>query len=339
MNGRNWRALVLGFGAALVLFVGLFFLVGAGDVLDSLATADPTLVAATVVGALCWLAAWALMLRSILRTLDVTIPVVRVFFVYASAVFANNVTPFGQAGGEPVAALLISKVSKARYETGFVGIATVDVLNVVSSLSLVFVGVGYYATTTIIGERLQTAVLSAIAVVAAVAVLLVLGWRYRERIVESVSEGAADTVARLPVGHSDPEAVAEDLSGRLERFFDHIARLATRRRALAVAFGLSTLGWLFQAVALLTAFWAIGHSVPIYVALFVIPLGNLAGAAPLPGGLGGIEAAFVALLVPTTGLAAATVTAAVLIYRGTIYWLPVLIGGGSMAAFGARTVA
>ncbi|MDL5362296.1 lysylphosphatidylglycerol synthase transmembrane domain-containing protein [Halalkalicoccus sp. NIPERK01] len=339
MNGRNWRALIVGFAGAIALFVGLFFLVGADDVLDSLSSAEPSLVAATLAVALLWLGAWALVLRTVLETLDVAIPVVRVFFVYASAVFANNVTPFGQAGGEPVAALLISKVSKARYETGLVGIATVDVLNVVSSLSLILVGVGYYATTAIVGERLQTAVASALGVVVAVGALLFLAWRYQGEIVDRVSEGVADRVARLPVGPSDPDAVAEDLSGRMERFFEHIERMAAQRRRLAVAFGLSLLGWLLQAAALLAAFAAIGHVVPVYVLIFVIPLGNLAGAAPLPGGLGGIEAAFVALLVPTTGLPAATVTAAVLIYRGTIYWLPVLIGGGSMAAFSARTLA
>jgi uncharacterized membrane protein YbhN (UPF0104 family) len=68
--------------------------------------------------------------------------------------------------------------------------------------------------------------------------------------------------------------------------------------------------------------------------LFAIPLGNLAGAAPLPGGLGSIEAAFVAILAPTTGVPAATVTAAVLIYRGVIYWLPVLVGGIAATRFG-----
>lgn len=339
MEDRTWRALILGFAGAIALLVGLFFVVGAGDILESLATADPTLVAATIAFALVWLAAWGLMLRTVLETLGVRIPVVRAFFVYASAAFANNVTPFGQAGGEPIAALLISKVSDARYETGLAGIATVDVLNVVSSLSLILVGVGYYATTAIIGERLRAAVGSALAIVAAVAILMSLLWRYQATIVDRLSETVANAIVRLPVGGSDPETVAEDLSRRLDRFFDHIERMATQRRRLAVAFGLSLLGWLLQAAALVAAFAAIGYTVPVYIVIFVIPLGNLAGAAPLPGGLGGIEAAFVALLVPTTGIPAATVTAAVLIYRGTIYWLPVVIGGGSMAAFSVRTLA
>ena len=339
MEARTWRALIVGFIGAIALFVGLFVVVGPGQILDALTTADPAFVAATLVFALLWLGTWGLVLRTVLETLGVPLTVRRSFFIYASAVFLNNVTPFGQAGGEPVAALLISKVSDTRYETGLAGIATVDALNVVSSLSLVLVGVGYYATTAIVGERLLTAVGSAVALVALVGLFMYLVWRHQDAITDSLSVGVGKAVSRLPIGNSDPDTLRESLSQRMDRFFDHIERLATQRRRLAVALCLSLLGWLFQAAALLVAFAAIGQSLPLAVALFVIPLGNLAGAAPLPGGLGGIETAFVALLVPTTGLPAATVTAAVLIYRGTIYWLPVLVGGGSMAAFSARSLA
>ena len=339
MDGRNRRALLVGFSAAIALLAGLFFLVGTDRILESLVSAEPTLVAATLAFALCWLAAWSLMLRTVLGILGVDIPVGKSFFVYASAVFANNVTPFGQAGGEPVAALLISKVSTARYETGLAGIATVDVLNVISSVSMILVGVGYYATTARIGERLETAAGSALVLIAGIAVLMLLVWRYRDPIVDRVSDAVAFAVGRFPIGGSDSAAVEKNVAERLHRFFDRVERIATSRERLAAVLGLSLLGWLFQTAALLAAFAALGYDVPIYVALFAIPLGNLAGAAPLPGGLGGIEAAFVALLVPTTGIPAPVVTAAVLVYRGAIYWLPVLIGGGSMAAFGVRTMA
>lgn len=339
MDGRDRRALLIGFSGAIALLVGLSLLVGVERVLESLASADPILVVATLAFALCWLATWSLMLRNVLATLGVEVPVGKSFLVYASAVFANNVTPFGQAGGEPVAALLISKVSTARYETGLAGIATVDVLNVVSSLAMILVGVGYYATTARIGERLETAVGSALVLIVAIATLMVLVWRYRDRIVERASGAAAVATDHLPIEESDPAAVEANVAERLHRFFDRVERVATSREQLVTVLGLSLVGWLFQTAALLAAFAALGHAVPVYVALFVIPLGNLAGATPLPGGLGGIEAAFVALLVPTTGIAAPAVTAAVLIYRGTIYWLPVLIGGGSMAAFGVRAIA
>ncbi|WP_265110538.1 lysylphosphatidylglycerol synthase transmembrane domain-containing protein [Halosolutus halophilus] len=338
MNERNRRAFFIGVFGAIAVFAVLFFAVGARSVVDSLLTADLSLVGATFGLAVCWLAAWSLMLRTVLATLSVDIPIVKSFFVYAGAVFANNVTPFGQAGGEPIAALLISKVSDARYETGLVGIASVDVINVVPSISLVLVGVGYYATTAAVGERLETAVGSAVALIGGIILVMVIVWRYRHVIVDRLPAIIAPRIGRLGLERFDTGSLEGDLRERMGRFFENIERVGTDRWRLSAVIGLSLCGWLFQTAALMLAFAALGYSVPPYVLLFVIPLANLAGAAPLPGGLGGIEAAFVTLLVPTTGIPASDITAAVLIFRGAIYWMPVLIGGVSVSAFGVRAL-
>ncbi len=338
MDTGKRGAFLIAIVGAIAILAGLLFLVGGRRVLDTLTSADPSFVAATVGLALCWLTAWSLMLRTVLGTLRVAMPAGKSFFVYSGAVFANNVTPFGQAGGEPITGLLISKVSDARYEAGLVGIASVDVLNVVSSVSLVLIGISYYAANFALGDRLVTAVASAFSLIAVIVIAMLAAWRYRYPLVDRIAGTIASVLTRLRPKRFDVASVEAIIEERMDRFFDHIERMATNRRGLAVVFGLSLLGWLFQAVALLAAFAALGYSVPLSVALFVIPLGNVAGATPLPGGLGGIEAAFVALLVPTTGIPAAVVTAAVLIHRGAIYWMPVVIGGGSMAAFGVRTV-
>ena len=338
MDVRNRRGLLLGAFGAIAIFAVLFFAVGARDVVDALRSAAPSLVLVTFVLALCWLAAWSLMLRTVLAALGVDVPAGKAFFVYAGAVFANNVTPFGQAGGEPVAALLISKVSDARYETGLAGIASVDVLNVVPSISLILLGVGYYATTAAVGDRLETAVGSAVALIGVIVLAMAVGWRRRDAIVDRLPAALAARIGRFGFTRFEPEQLEAELTDRLERFFENVERVATDRWRLSTVVGLSLAGGLFQVAALTAAFAAIGHSVPASVLLFVIPLANLAGAAPLPGGLGGIEAAFVTLLVPTTGVAASATTAAVLIFRGAIYWMPVLIGGISVSAFGVRTL-
>ncbi|WP_137290468.1 lysylphosphatidylglycerol synthase transmembrane domain-containing protein [Natronorubrum halophilum] len=338
MNERNRRAFLIGVVGTVAVFAVLFFAVGARRILESLLSADPSLVVATFVLALCWLAAWSLMLRTVLASLDVDISISTAFFVYAGAVFANNVTPFGQAGGEPIAALLISKVSDSRYETGLVGIASVDVLNVVPSVSLILAGVGYYATTATVGESLETAVGSAVALIAAIVFAMVLVWRWRDALIDRLPAIVAPQLGRLGLERFDSETLEEDLSDRLGRLFENIERVAMDRWRLATAVGLSLAGWLFQVFALTAAFAALGYSVPPSVLLFVIPLANLAGAAPLPGGLGGIEAAFVTLLVPTTGIEASAITAAVLIFRGAVYWMPVAIGGASVSGFGVNAL-
>ncbi|MFC7186632.1 lysylphosphatidylglycerol synthase transmembrane domain-containing protein [Halorubrum yunnanense] len=336
MDGTRRRGLVIGGVAAVGILAVLFVAVGADQVVDTVFAADRGLVAATFGLGFCWLLAWSLMLRTVLGAVDVHLPVTTSFLAYAGAVFANNVTPFGQAGGEPVAAALIAKVSGSRYETGLVGIASVDVLNVVPSISLVFLGVGAYAATAAVGERLGVAVAVAVALIASISTAIALGWRYRRAIAERLPAAVGGLLGRL--NRFDAAAVEETLAARLRSFFEDIERVGTSPRRLAAAVGLSLAGWTLQAAALAVAFAAVGSPIPPEVALFAVPLAYVAGATPLPGGLGGIEAAFVGLLVPTTGVAASTVTAAVLVFRGAVYWMPMLIGGVSVSVLGIDAV-
>ena len=334
MGGSQRRALILGGGAAIVLLALLFAVVGVDRVVGALAAADPPLVAAAAGLGLCWLVSWSLMLRAVLGALDVRMSVRTAFLVYSGAAFANNVTPFGQAGGEPVAAALISKVGEARYETGLVGIASVDVLNVVPSVSLVFLGVGSYAATTAVGDRVVVAVASAVALITAIVTTIAVVWRYRETVVDRVPGAVGPLLGRLD--RFDAGTIEAGLADRLGNFFGDIERVGTDRRRLVGIVALSLVGWLFQAAALTVAFAAIGHPITPLIPIFVVPLSYVAGATPLPGGLGGIEAALVGLLVPTTGVPASSITAAVLVFRGAVYWLPMVIGGASASALGVK---
>jgi len=79
-------------------------------------------------------------------------------------------------------------------------------------------------------------------------------------------------------------------------------------------------------------------SVPLALAVVGATLTPLAGATPLPGGTGGIEAALVGLFVAApVDVAVPTVAAAVAVYRLVNYWLPTLVGGSVAVAVAART--
>ena len=339
MRGVDRRALGLSFVAAGALLGVLVWLVDVAQVSAALRRADLALVGATAIFALLWLAAWGGTLRTVLATMDTQVSVVTAFLVYSGAVFSNNVTPFGQAGGEPIAALLISKVARTRYETGLVGIASVDVLNAVASIALVFMGVGLYALSFRVGSGLQAAVGSIAGLAVFILVTFSLVWRYRRALVDRTAGPIAATATRIPAGpFGDWQPGEEDIAARFSRFFGDVEVVAGDRGALAQALSLSATGWLVQAAGLVTAFAALGYRIPFIVAVFVIPLAYVAGMAPLPGGLGSIEAAFVALLVPTTGIEAAVVTAAVLLFRLAMYWLPILVGGAAATAYGVEVL-
>lgn len=76
--------------------------------------------------------------------------------------------------------------------------------------------------------------------------------------------------------------------------------------------------------------YALGHTIPPEVRLFVVPLAAIGNLLPLPGGVGGVEAGIIGLLTITAGIPLAVATGATLVYRGGTFWLPILIGAGAL---------
>jgi uncharacterized protein (TIRG00374 family) len=327
------------FAVALVVLGAVVWVIGADAVFDALGGADRSVVPALLAVVAVWLSAWGLALWTVLRTIGAPVSVPMSVALFAAAVFSNNVTPFGQAGGEPVSGLLISTAADSEYETGLAAIASVDTLHFVPSIGLAVVGlVSLLAGAVELTEDLRVAVLGVVVLVGLIATAAALGWRHRERVratVVRVVTPVAGALGRVLPGRSPPDRT--DIAERVDGFFTAVGRVATSRWTVAFAMCCSALGWVSLAGAMWLSLYALGYTVPFAAALFVVPVGSIAGVTPLPGGLGGLEAAFITLLVPTTGVPASIATAGVLIYRGATYWLPILVGGSVATVLGART--
>jgi len=337
---RDAQSIAVGFGTGIVVLLVLYSVVGVTDVLTALSGADPAVVAAVYLAALAWLFAWGLMLRTVLSVVGVEVSAIRGFLLLAGATFANNVTPFGQAGGEPFAALLVARTTGTEYETGLAAVASVDTINFVPSISFALVGAGYYATRSAVAGRVEVAALSLVALAFGVPTVAYLAWRTRGRVAEvavAVLVPAGRAVGRVVPRVRPPDAT--ELRDRIAGFFAALERVAGDRHSLARSLAFSAVGWLLLSSSLWLSLLALGHAVPFAAALFIVPLGSVAGVAPLPGGLGGVEAALVLLIVPITGVDAGTAAAAALLHRGATYWLPVLVGGSATAMLEADNVA
>jgi uncharacterized membrane protein YbhN (UPF0104 family) len=84
--------------------------------------------------------------------------------------------------------------------------------------------------------------------------------------------------------------------------------------------------WAFDNFVLWATFHAFGVSPPITVILMGYLIGQLGGALPLPGGIGGIDLGLIGTLI-VYGAPAAATAAAVLAYRIILFWLPLVVGG------------
>jgi len=152
-----------------------------------------------------------------------------------------------------------------------------------------------------------------VAAAAAVAVVTALALRPAPVL------AAAGALHRLS-GRRWPRAVA-----RLRRAIRHAARLLGPR-TLALATALGVVGWLAECLAFFLLLAHLGAPVSPAQAVFVFTFAMLAGAAAmLPGGLGGAEAAMLALLLGL-GVAPATAIAATAVIRLTTLWFAVALG-------------
>ena len=88
--------------------------------------------------------------------------------------------------------------------------------------------------------------------------------------------------------------------------------------------------WLFDNLVLWATYHAFGVSPPLTVILMGYLIGQLGGALPLPGGIGGIDLGLIGTLI-VYGAPAAATAAAVLAYRIILFWLPLVIGGIAFA--------
>ncbi|WP_144906238.1 lysylphosphatidylglycerol synthase transmembrane domain-containing protein [Halobellus captivus] len=332
MIRENLRATVIGFLAAVGVFALLFYFAGVDELVSTLTRAEPAYLALIVLTTLAWLVAWSFSLNTVLDVLGVELSYLSSFLVFAGATFSNNITPFGQAGGEPVTAYLISRAADAEYERSLAAIASVDTLNFVPSITIALVGAGYFASEVALGanENLLAAIAAVGGLAVVVPALIYAGWKRRYRLEARVIDALtpiirsiADWIPRIRV--PTPEGIERRING----FFRAIERIASNPRGLALALAASTVGWLCQMIGLWLAFAAIGVDVRLSIALIVVPIAAIAGVTPLPGGAGGIETVLVLLLLaaPLPQVTEPTAVAAVVIFRGAVYWIPTVIGG------------
>ena len=93
--------------------------------------------------------------------------------------------------------------------------------------------------------------------------------------------------------------------------------------------------WLFDNLALLATYAAVGHTPPLSVVLMGYLIGQLGGLLPLPGGVGGIDGGLIGVLVLYGAPVTATV-AAVLAYRLILFWVPLILGAPAFVTLWRR---
>jgi uncharacterized protein (TIRG00374 family) len=222
-----------------------------------------------------------------------------------ASVFYNTAVPGARPFGGIIRARYLAR-STGQEPGPLFGGALVDQLGyslVSMTLGLVFLPGAFVAERSGGGRWLIAPAVAALAVVVAVA------WRRRERLVEKLRE-------RMP--HA-----IDTLTGT----FRSARKLLARPSSWAIVLAGGVLVWMGNILTFLLAADALGAEIPVLVAAAAFSLGSLAGVASgSPGGAGTTEAAAIVPLV-SLGVPDDLALASVLLARGIHYLSAILIGG------------
>jgi uncharacterized membrane protein YbhN (UPF0104 family) len=294
----TWKRTLGLLGAFVVVYLVLPQLANAGAALRALRSADWWWVVAALPAIFVAQAFSTLLLKGVIPA---KLPFGPTYLVQFGASFLNRVTP-NNVGGM---ALNFRYLQKAGVDsgsaTGSVGLQTLT--GTVANLALVavfFAATGRHSVVHFRVHNRQWLFVGLVVVLVAAALLGLTprGRRFFREKIWGFVRSAGSTIAQVA---KSPRQVALILVG---------------------AFG----GPLVQVAALSLCVHALGGQLP-FVQVAAVYLGGhlVASAAPVPGGLGALEAALIAGL-SALGMPVGAAASAVLIYRLLTYWMTIPVG-------------
>jgi len=293
-------------GALTVVGLVLLLAPGLGQVRDLLTHARPGWVALAVAFEAMSCVSYVMMFRPIFCR---NMPWRTSWEIGLAELGAGSIVPASGAGGLALGAWILSAggMSAERIASRSVAFFLIK-----SSVNFVAVAVlGTVMALGLAGPDLSLWLTALPAACAAVVIAVVL------------------VVPRLGVPSPPPED-----AGRTRRVWWHVRKalvggtgeavqIIRSRNILVIAGSIGY--WAWDNAVLWATFHAFGYSPPITVLLMGYLIGQLGGLLPLPGGLGGIDGGLIGTLI-VYGLPAAATTAAVLVYRVILFWLPLILG-------------
>jgi uncharacterized protein (TIRG00374 family) len=220
-----------------------------------------------------------------------------------SELAVGSIVPASGAGGVALGAWILSRYGMPGEVIARRSVAFLLLKSAVNFVAVAVLGVLMFCGAGPSRSAALTLLPAALAVAAIVAVVMVA------RISAAVAAGGSGRwrklVAALASGMSE--------AGQLLRKGDPLL------------IGGSIGYWLFDNLVLLAAFHAFGEAPPLTIVLMAYLIGQLGGALPLPGGIGGIDGGLIGTLI-VYGVAAAPAAAAVLLYRVVLFWVPLVMG-------------
>jgi hypothetical protein len=308
-----------------ILSVGLIVtFVGFEQVIDSLSRADSRYLILALLMIFGWILCWSTVFYIFTRRLSLGFGFVGSTLTYTTVLMANAVTPFGQAGGEPVAAAFVKNVADKEYEECLAIISVVDILNFTPAIVLFSISSLLIQLNNNLGQLFQKVTLLFASVTVVVLVSLGLIYTNRDKVESGIVGSLSyinNKLKQIPV---IPTTDNQQIEDSVSEFRENLSKIISSPSDIIIPALFSILGMAFQSIALLFSLKSLGLDVPISSVLFAVPVAGLASVLPLPGGSGGIESVMIIILHVYTS-PVEDITAGVVIMRSGVFWIPIVV--------------
>lgn len=323
----NTLKVVLGLITGVTVVGILIVFVGIEEFINTLISSNPYLAFTAVFCAFLWLLLWSYSFYIVINYSGTDMGYVKSVLTYSSVMFAHNVTPFAHFGGEPVAAEFLSKSTSDGYDKCLGALSSVSVIHYIPSIFYFTIGSSYILITHKgIPGPLEFLMYGFLGIAICSATFFLLFKIYEDRFIDKVLKFLLFVSAiwnKIPIVPDVPESTIEE---GVKGYFKTLIDVTSNRKVVLYAMSTSIAGVISQSIGLWIAALAVGVNISIFLPLIAFPIARIASALPLPGGAGGIEAGLITILVTLSSATVPGATAAVILMRGSIYWIPVTIG-------------
>ncbi len=255
----------------------------------------------------------------------------KLFKFYVAGTFINNITPAFGAGGEPIKAMLLGDETGTNRAQCFAGVVSQRMLNMFPFLIIELIGIGlllYRPELTLSRWEILALVLS---IAVGVGAFGLLAYFYIRK--DSLSSFAHSIIRffapliRLVKKGFDHRSYADTLERSINSFHCGLKEIQHNKNGLANAMFFSSLGWIFDIMAVYTVFLSLGSQTHISVLIITYIISMVSGWITLflPGGLGIVDSTMATLFI-LSGVPLEISLLATLLYRLASYWFNTILG-------------
>lgn len=328
----DYKKIGLLLAVGVVILLAMVYIVGPGQIIDALKTADLRYVLLAVLIQFIIIGLWNTRWSLICDSLDIPHSKWSLLAMTIVGLAVNNLTPSGRSGGEPVRAYILSKKSNQPFKTTFATVMGDKIFDTLPFMVLAIFSISYL----MICLHLSTTIFT-ILLVSLIVFVVLLAFIIYICINETFGIKSVKWIFRQArrFTKKDLDEYEESAKTAIVGFQSNLKYILADKKILIYATIISFTVWFLELLRVYVVFQAFGVHVSIGMIASVFLVSALVGIIPaLPGGLGSIDGLMI-LFYSMAGIASNISTAATLVERMISLWMVIVMGVLLLPFFGA----